>query len=220
MARDPPAGYTEKALSSTARHGQELSALGGKLAELVASLDGPEEPDGLRARLAEIEAENRRLCEEFVAVEEHHAQLVVLYVAAERLHEVRTVAEARTAIQEVLVNLVGTEHFALFERDRADALVPTFGLGLDWRALPAIVPGEGPLGRAVAEDRIELDERSARPPGAPLASIPLRGARGVVGAVAIHGLVGHKPALTEFDDELFALLQRHGGLALCAGAGR
>jgi hypothetical protein len=219
MAQDRSAGFPEQALSTAARHGQDLSALGGRLAELVASLDGPEDPARLRARLAEIEAENRRLCEEFVVVEEHHAHLVALHVAVERLHEARGRAEARAAIQEVLVNLVGTEDFTLFEREGDGPLAPTHGMGRDWRAQPVITVGEGPLGRAVAEERVVVAEGALRAPGEPLACVPLRAVDGVAGAVAVHSLLGHKPALTSFDHELFSVLQRHAGLALRA-AGR
>lgn len=172
----------------------------------------------LRERLGEIEAENRRICDEFVAVQEQNAELVALYAAIERLHEAPSRSAVLGAIQEIVVNLVGSEHFALYEKT-ADGrrLVVARALGVDAAGLGEVAIGSGVVGRVAAEGKPFV-----APPGgvgaAPevLACVPLKVAGVVTGALAIHRLLGHKPSLSAFDHELFALLERHAGLALAS----
>jgi hypothetical protein len=213
MAEDHAPGFPERSLSTAARHGEGLQALGGKLAELVAALAPRDDAPHLRERLAEIEAEHRRLCAEFVEVQERHAELVKLGVAAARLHDVQGREDALVAIEELMVNLVGSEQYAVFERGADGRLLPIGGMGVDWRALPAVTPGQGPLGLAAAENRILLDAAGA----GPLVFIPFLVDGRAGGAVALHGLLPQKPALTDFDRELFSILQLHAGLALGHG---
>lgn len=151
----------------------------------------------LRDRLAEIESENRRLCDEFVAVQEHNAELVSLYAAIEQLHGSRTRTELFTAIQEIVINVVGSEEFALFERAPDGRLAAAHAYGVDADSLGELELGAGtPLGGDLA------------------ACVTLRVEDRVVGALAIYRLLAHKPSLTVFDRELLQLLERHAALAL------
>lgn len=176
----------------------------------------------LRERLGEIEAENRRICDEFVAVQEQNAELVALYAAIERLHEVSSRSAVLGAIQEIVVNLVGSEHFALYEKT-ADGrrLVVARALGVDAAGLGEVAIGSGVVGRVAAEGKAFVAPTGGAG-AAPevLACVPLKVAGAVTGALAIHRLLGHKPSLSAFDHELFALLERHAGLALASTAGR
>src|SRR5512138_366526 len=99
-----PAPLDPAPRSAADRHGEELTTLGGKLAELVASLGAPGDVATLRRRLVEIEAEHRRLREEFVRVQEEHAQLLALCVAAERLHGAEDRQAALAVLEDVVVN--------------------------------------------------------------------------------------------------------------------
>jgi hypothetical protein len=139
------------------------------------------------------------------------------FVMLERLYASLQVGEVVTALQEGLINLVGSEDFTLFVRDdnsrRFEHLLSTGGRA---GALQSFVTGEGVLGAAAAAAKIRY--------GDPVAVVPLMSGRriGSVGVVVIVGLLAHKRALTSQDHELLEVLSRHGGLALeaaiCASA--
>ncbi len=195
-------------------------ALVAELALAREALEQREVEQGrLRDRLAEIERENRRVCDEFVAVQEQNAELVSLYAAIERLHGAPTRIEVLTAIQEIVVNVVGSEEFALFElTPDGRRLAPAHAFGIDVGGLKEIAIGSGTVGRAAAEGKpyVAGEGGAPVPPEDPhlAACVPLKLGDEVTGALAIYRLLGHKPALTDFDRELFALLERHAGLAL------
>jgi GAF domain-containing protein len=169
----------------------------------------------LRVRLDEIEAENQRVCDEYVAIQEKSTELAQLYVALERIHGGLTRGETLAALQEIVINVVGSEEVAVFER-RGDRLVLVQSFGIDpepWREVPA---GRGALGRAAA-GALYVAGRDGAPPAGDedlTACIPLRVGSDVTGVVAVFRLLGHKPVLGETDQALFELISQHAGLAL------
>jgi hypothetical protein len=174
-----------------------------------------EERERLRARLAEIEAENQRVADEYVAIQEKSTELAQLYVALERIHGGLTRAETLAALQEIVINVVGSEELAVFER-RADrlALVQSFGIDPEpWRDQAA---DRGALGAASGGKLYVAGREVAPAPGEEdlTACIPLRVGKDVVGVVAIFRLLGHKPVLGEVDHALFELIASHAGVAL------
>ncbi len=173
------------------------------------------ERDRLRARASELEAENQRLSDEYVAVEERTTHLTQLYVALERLHGGGSRAETLAAVQEIVINLVGSEELAVFER-RGGALALVHAFGVPPRALDALDLREGAIGRAAATGRAYLAGRDAPSPNEDdlTAAIPLRAWDGVQGVLAIFRLLGHKPGLCESDHAVFDLLSTHAGVAL------
>jgi hypothetical protein len=174
-----------------------------------------EERERLRARLAEIEAENQRICDEYVAAQERSTDLAQLYVALERIHAGLSRADTLAALQEIVINVVGSEELAIFER-RGDrlALVQSFGIDPEpWRELPA---GRGALARA-AQGKLYVAGRDGSPePGDEdlTACIPLRVGDRIAGVIAIFRLLGHKPVLGDTDQAVFDLLAAHAGVAL------
>lgn len=180
-----------------------------------------EERERLRARLAEIEQENQKVCDEYVAIQERSTELAQLYVALERIHSGLTRAETLAAVQEVVINVVGSEELAIFER-RGDKLVLLQSFGVDpepWRELAA---DRGAIGRAAAGAFYVAGRADAPGPGEEnlTAAVPLRVGDRIVGAIAIFRLLGHKPVLGEIDHALFDLLANHAGLALHLRAAR
>jgi hypothetical protein len=180
-----------------------------------------EERERLRLRLAEIEAEHRRMCDEYVAAQEKTTDLAQLYVALERIHGGLTRAETLAALQEIVINVVGSEELAIFER-RGDrlALVQSFGIDPEpWRELPL---DRGAIGRAArGATRVAGHDAPAAPRDADLtACLPLRVGDRVDGVLAIFRLLGHKPLLGETDRAVFDLLASHAGLALHLREGR
>jgi hypothetical protein len=174
-----------------------------------------DERERLRARLAEIEAENQRMCDEYVAVQEKSTDLAQLYVALERIHGGLSRADTLSALQEIVINVVGSEELAIFER-RGDRLVLVQSFGIDpqpWRELRM---NGGAVSRA-AEGTLYVAGRGGKPAAGDedlTACIPLRVGERVAGVIAIFRLLGHKPNLAETDEAVFELLSVHAGLAL------
>lgn len=181
-----------------------------------------EERERLRDRLAEIQAENQRIADEYVAVQEQSTELAQLFVALERIHGGVSRAETLAAVQEIVINVLGSEELAVFER-RGDALVLTHSFGVDAAALRKVRLGQGAIGRAAAGGQLYVAGRDGPPaPGDEnlTAVIPLRAGDEIAGVLAIFRLLGHKPGLDEEDEALFQLLSRHAGLALRLRDGR
>ncbi len=170
----------------------------------------------LLERLAEIEAENQRICDDYVSVQEKSTVLAQLFVVLDRIHGALSKAEMLAALQEIVINVVGSEELAVFER-RGAVLVLSQSFGVDRQKLRDVRVGEGAIGRAAASGRIYVAGREGPPaPGEEdlTAVIPLRAGEEVAGALAIFRLLGHKPGIGEDDETLFQLLSTHVGLAL------
>lgn len=174
------------------------------------------ERERLRARLAEIEAENQRICDDYVSVQEQALEVAQLYVSLDRLHGSLSRAEALQALQEIVINVIGTEELAVFEI-RGDRLALVHSFGVDPAPLRSLPLGEGTIGRAAATGTLYVAGRDGRsaPEDADLtACVPLRLGGEPWGALAIFRLLGHKPGLGDADQKVFDLLAAHAGLAL------
>jgi GAF domain-containing protein len=150
-----------------------------------------------------------------VAAQEKSTDLAQLYVALERIHGGLSRADTLAALQEIVINVVGSEELAIFER-RGDrlALVQSFGIDPEpWRELRV---ERGALARA-ADGKLYVAGREGSPdPGDEdlTACIPLRVGDRVAGVIAVFRLLGHKPVLGETDQAVFELLSAHAGVAL------
>ncbi len=206
-ASPPPGGGTA---APPARPEAELALAHGALAE------GRVEGERLRARLAEIEGEHRRLCDDFVAVEEQNSELAALYAALVRLHGTLDRSEVLDAIQEIVVNIVGSEELAVYElAPDGKELVLARSCGVDGSRRGRIRVGGGTVGRVAATGRAFLAGRGESPDDPDLtACIPLALGGRVTGAVAIYRLLGQKPLLSDADGRIFELLGTHAASAL------
>ena len=215
LANPPPAP-----VAAPAPPAPDVAAEGRRLQELALARESLEraaaERQQLETRLAAVEAENRRMCDEYVHLQEKSTTIAQLYVALDRLHGGVARAEALAAIQEIVINVVGSEELAVFER-QGDALVLALGFGVDPAPLQGLRVGEGVIGRVAASGRLYVAGRDAEPDarhGDLTACIPLQVEGRVVGVIAIWRLLGHKPGLDARDQSMFDLLSAHAGLAL------
>jgi hypothetical protein len=180
--------------------------------------------DRLRAQVAELEASQRRMADELVEVEQQLSHFAVLFAALRQLHEAATRGAALDAIQEIVVNLVGSEELAVLEAGPGGALAVVRSMGVDPGAFAGLRAGEGPFGEAVSAGEL-LAAPDARLEGlghARAALVPLRAGPGgpVTGAIAVQELLRHKQGLTPRDREVLELLQTHAAAALRATAPR
>lgn len=186
--------------------------------EPPAPLDAATELVALRSRVAELEAEQLRLSEQLVSSERRKLDLAALYVASQRLHERLDRGHVLEVIREILVNLVGTEEFAVFELARGGRslrLLDSMGVTPPTSPLPA---GSCAISRAVAAGQPSEVASGASGcwPGAPAPTIcvPLVVEGQGIGVIVVFGLLQQKPGLEPVDRELLDLLRVHAATAL------
>jgi len=171
----------------------------------------------LEKRLNEIENENRAFTEQYMAVEEQNSNLANLYVASYRLHETLNREEVLSSIQEIVINLVGSEEFGIYERNLETGevgLISSFGK--EAAKHENIRSEHGLINNVLqsGEKFITQQQDNSDSDTNLVACIPLMLGENIVGAIAIFQLLQHKPCLQQLDFELFDLLATHAATAL------
>lgn len=165
----------------------------------------------LSEALDRIRDESRRNLSQYAEVEMHNANLANLYVASYQLHGTLQREAVLGAIQEIIVNLVGSEMFAVCEVDGTEISVLA-SVGVDRDSVGWSTPRfRDTVIRGVAHVGSVDDER---PEGDPLVCLPLRLDGRTVGVIVIYALLSHKSQLEALDHELFDLLATHAATAL------
>ena len=194
------------------------------------SLEGPPEGD-------DVEEENRRLKREldeikenfsalnrenedfqnrYEEVEKQNENLLNLYVSGYQLHSTIQESSVLSVIQEIILNLLGGEVFALWVVNQASGALETL----------IFVDEKGAFGTSApplpAERREEMasgqswfaggDDTAS--PGDPLACIPLQLDEKTFGVLAIYKLLQQKEMLTTLDQELMGLLTAQAATAI------
>jgi K+-sensing histidine kinase KdpD len=119
-------------------------------------------------------------------------------------------------VNEILINLVGAEEFAVFLVDKTTKeLTPVTGEGI----LPKLASRELGLEEDVLEHVVKTgkalySDGQNRTPGRPLACVPLKIKQEVVGAIAIFKLLVQKEGFTPMDSEILDLLAGHAATAI------
>ncbi|OHB34060.1 MAG: hypothetical protein A2X84_01090 [Desulfuromonadaceae bacterium GWC2_58_13] len=177
-----------------------------------------EENNSLRQRIQELENENREFAERIVHTEEVNNNLTNLYIASSRLHSVLNRSQVSEIIQEVVINLVGAEKFALALYDKETGSYRfEGGEGLEPEEFPSVEPGSGLLGRVVANGEDYFRERPAAASDDlqnPLAAIPLTIHGTCIGLLAIYRLFTQKNRFEDVDYQLFNMMAQHAATAL------
>lgn len=178
----------------------------------------------LEQKIQEIETRNREYAERYVEIEKQNADLANLYVASYRLHATLDRLEVISVIEEIIINLIGSEELAIFERDPEDSLWSVaggFGIAEDRleRLAAEISAGNGLIAKVAADGDRYLAADDAPEPASALeaglsACIPLTLDGDVQGVVAIFELLGHKVGFERVDLELLDLLATHAAMAL------
>lgn len=176
----------------------------------------PSQEEGrLDERLEEIEREHRRVLEQYGAAEDQTFRLTTLFVALHQIHQSTERADVLTVLQEIIVNLLGSEQLAVFELDpEGKVLHLTHSAGILPGAWREVAVGEGCIGRVVSDGVARFAPARFRDVTVN-ACVPLRAGHRIVGALAIFDLLPHKALLAPFDHELLEALSIHAGAALC-----
>jgi GAF domain-containing protein len=201
----------------------EKMALQEKLLALREELDRVHHDQAeLRRQLAQVEAENQQFSHQYVEVEQQNNNLANLYVASYQLHSTLDREEVVAAIQEIVINLIGSEELAIYELAADGAALRLVGsFGIDPVGYATVPLSSGIIGRVALSGEAFLPGQAFQPPAAPApreasltACVPLKLGDKVLGALAVFRLLSHKSGLEAIDYELFNLLATHAATAL------
>jgi transcriptional regulator with GAF, ATPase, and Fis domain len=191
-----------------------------KLREQVAAL--AEENRRIQQRFHEVEEENKDFASRYIEIEEQNNNLANLYVASYQLHSTLDFREVIQIVQEIVINLVGAESFAILLLDeKTNELRSIASEGSD--VMPGVDSisarlGDGIIGQVAKTGEsyyVNQDtEGGAITLQKPLAAVPLKIKEHVIGLIVIYKLLQQKDAFTAVDYELFSLLAAHAATAI------
>ncbi|HET6765405.1 MAG TPA: hypothetical protein VFH27_17085 [Longimicrobiaceae bacterium] len=164
----------------------------------------------LAASVAALRDERDTLAASLAAAEERGAEMMKLCITLSQLHGATDRAGVLAALKEVVINVIGSEEFAILASDGADGVALLDAMGMDAQA-PA------PLAARITREVLETGRPFLSVEGEPdgmAACVPLRADGRVTGAIAIYRLLGHKPALEPFDHVLLDAVADGAGTAL------
>jgi transcriptional regulator with GAF, ATPase, and Fis domain len=181
-----------------------------------------EENRRIQQRFREVEEENKDFANRYIEIEEQNNNLANLYVASYQLHSTLDFKEVIQIVQEIVINLIGAEAFAILLLDektndlRAIACegedVVSGIENLSARLGDGILGGVAKTGESyyinqdVEGGRVTLEK--------PLAAVPLKIKEHVIGLIAIYKLLQQKDSFSAVDYELFSLLAAHAATAI------
>ncbi|HKU41104.1 MAG TPA: GAF domain-containing protein [Polyangiales bacterium] len=227
--------HTQQFIEETLRENERLRALTVRLeGERVRNADQILELKELIAKLqlqqvrqqqqmSQAESDNQRFSAEFNEIEQQNSNLANLYVASYRLYSSLDRREVLQVMQEVIINLIGSEELGIFELDdsrRQLKLLASFGIDeREWSIVPL---DDSPIAETARSGEMFLRDpppnHQSSPPSSLTAVIPLKVEGKVIGVIAVFRLLPQKRALVAVDRELFALLGSHAAMALyCSG---
>jgi predicted RNase H-like nuclease (RuvC/YqgF family) len=245
---DRPDDYVFQVRDNTRRYVQDLLRENAKLNEVTVSLEAERldlerqllvaqtkldaqanNRSQLQEKVAEIETENHRFTEQFAEIEKQNADLANLYVASYRLHSTLDRQEVISVIEEIIINLIGSEELAILEHNPNSNWSTVGAFGVEDERLEQIVTeieaGRGAIWKAIAaNERFVVSDESlgdlAAPESGLTACVPLILDGEVTGAIAVFRLLGQKQGLEDIDLQLFDLLASHAATALYSSRGR
>jgi hypothetical protein len=222
--------YTRDVLKENERLASIVTALHEEKTRLERAVNALEErvkhhaaaESTLLVQIAEMNATGQAFTQRYLEVEQLNSNLANLYVASYRMHGSLEREEVLATLQEILINLIGTEEFAVFEREGDDTNMRcATSFGVDAARVQSLRLGEGRLGMAIARGTpcVAATEPELTSAAHPItACVPLCVGERVVGAIVVYRLLAHKAALEDTDLELFSLLATHGATALYCSA--
>ena len=223
-AREATRALFEDLLESNRRLGLTVSVLGKELDEAsredVSDLNKRSErwraeQESVLGLLEAIDVEHKRFEEQFHDVERQNASLAALYAAGHALHSNLQRGAVLSGIQEIIINLIGSEEFAIVGND--EALTPLALFGMRPQDLHGLTPRSGIIDRAAAEQcTLALMRGTPVDATGVRVCIPLQIADKTRGFVLIFSFLPQKEDLQPLDYELFSLVGSQAAAALFA----
>jgi nitrate/nitrite-specific signal transduction histidine kinase len=171
--------------------------------------------DELRADMTRVESENSEFAAACVSLQEKQAALSSLYAASYELHASLDLKEVLQSILEIVLNLLGSESFALYLADeKHEQLRVALQEGLPPLAPQILGFGQGFVGRALAAPDAWIEHEGTPIDGEPVVVVSFRVRETAVGALAIFAFLPQKKSVTDLDRELFRLVSAQAATAL------
>lgn len=242
-----PEGYVQKVHRETQRYIQALLSENARLRSLVERLEGErvslteekiqlqdevqtlreeldlheQEQALLEQQLTNSEGESLTFAERYVELEEQNTNLANLYAVSYRMHGTLDRQKVLKAIEEIVINMVGSEELAIFELNaEGSSLRQVSSHGLEPGSFETIDVGSGLIGRVALSGEAYLDGHSDRSGQLPeeahlTACVPLKIEGRISGVIAVFRLLPQKAGiLNPFDYELLDLLATQAATSL------
>jgi transcriptional regulator with GAF, ATPase, and Fis domain len=204
--------------TKTLKKGMEGEGHLNELQETLKQLK--EEKQALLDRFKEVEAENKDFAVKYVEVEEENNNLANLYVASYQLHSTLDFNEVLRILQEIVINLVGADRFAILVLDEVmNELTAVVAESVDEKRFRKIKVGDGVIGDVAktGESYFQPDVEGFKPAHDldPIVCIPLKIKDRIIGVLAVFSLLEQKSKkLNRVDYELFSMLAGHAATAI------
>lgn len=184
---------------NTPRNGLDTAELRILRQEL---LEAHRELSRLRTQNEQLVGSNRDLSSLLATTDRRSGELVKIIVAFRRLLDSEDAASALRCIEEIVINLIGSENFVVVLIGEGDALRAVAGHGDAMTQAHIRTPSLD-----------ELHHSAAR-------LVPLYIADALVGAIAIAELLPHRDGLTHNDEQVLTLLSRYAATVIMAAIHR
>jgi transcriptional regulator with GAF, ATPase, and Fis domain len=210
--------YRVAALETEGASPEEVQRLRDQITHLT------DENRRIQQRFREVEEENKDFANRYIEIEEQNNNLANLYVASYQLHSTLDFREVIQIVQEIVINLIGAEAFAILLLDEKTNELKTIAFEGD-DVMPGLGQistrlGEGVMGNVAKTGESyyvnqDIDaEQGTITLEKPLAAVPLKIKEHVIGLIAIYKLLQQKDAFSAVDYELFSLLAAHAATAI------
>lgn len=172
-----------------------------------------------KKRMQNLERENADFAEKYLQVERESSNLANLYVASYQLHSSLDYDVVLQRINEILINLIGAERFAIYLFDpKTNSFTLVSGEGVEGRKGYKIPLADNFLSRIARSGELYLaqDVTSMGDDDHPIAALPLVAEDELLGLLVIYKLLIQKDSFEPIDHELFDLLAGHAAIAVRA----
>ncbi|HEU4388582.1 MAG TPA: GAF domain-containing protein [Blastocatellia bacterium] len=176
--------------------------------------------DYFRRQMKDADASTQQLLCDYLELQRQNTHLANLYVASSRLHGTMNRREGLETIQEIIINLIGSEELAIFELEETDSVLSLLSsVGIDSHKYQTIPVDSGPIGCTVISGKSYLAGQSSienyRCEELDLtACVPIRLNGKVRGVIAIFHLLQQKNGFETTDYELLDLLADQAATAI------
>jgi hypothetical protein len=165
-------------------------------------LEAHRELNRLRSQNEQLVGSNRDLSTLLATTDKRSGELVKIIVAFRRLLDSEDAAAALRCIEEIVVNLIGSENFVVLLLSEREVPRPVGGFGDALTQAHVLPPSMD-----------DLHESCTR-------VVPLYIADALVGAIAIAELLPHKDDINHNDDQVLSLLSRYAATVVMAAIHR
>jgi nitrate/nitrite-specific signal transduction histidine kinase len=172
-----------------------------------------------KKRMQDLERENADFAEKYLQVEKESSNLASLYVASYQLHSSLDYDVVLQRINEILINLIGAERFAVYLYDpKTNSFNLVSGEGVEERKGSKIPLADNFLSRIARSGELYLAQEvtSMGDDDRPIAALPLVAEDELLGLLVIYKLLIQKDSFEPIDHELFDLLAGHAAIAVRA----